>query len=143
MTFLLDVNVLYILHQPLHPDYRIVHRWFASKSSDAFATCSITQTGLARLLMQSIGGLDRFSYDDVRNVLEALAKHPRHVFWPDAPPYLDITGVLATRIQGHRQITDSYLVGLAIRNKATLATLDSGIRQLAGAEFGSHVELIQ
>jgi predicted nucleic acid-binding protein len=40
---------------------------------------------------------------------------------------------------GHRQITDAYLVALAIRNKGKLATLDRGIQQWVPA--GS-VELI-
>jgi len=143
MTFLLDVNVLFILHQPLHSDYRIVNRWFASKSGDSFATCATTQAGLIRLLIQDIGGLDRFSFDEACHALDTLTRHPRHVFWPDAPPYLTVAGSILKRIQGHRQIADSYLLGLAIRNNAILATLDSGIRQLAGGEFAGHIELIQ
>ena len=142
MILLPDVNVLFILHQPLHPDYRIVNRWFAGKSSDSFATCSITQAGMIRLLMQEIGHLDRFSFDEARIALKAFTKRPQHMFWSDAPPFLDASGSVARRIQGHRQITDAYLLGLAIRNNAKLATLDFGIRQLAGSEFASHVELI-
>lgn len=143
MTFLLDVNVLYILHQPLHADYELVHRWFSGRRSDPFATCAVTQTGMLRLLMQEIGGLDRFPLDDARRALKKLTEHPRHIFWPEAPPYIDTAGLPSKRIQGHRQIADAYLLGLAIRNKGTLATLDAGIRHLAGAEFSTHVELIQ
>lgn len=143
MTFLLDVNVLFILHQPLHSDYGIVSRWIAGNSGHSFATCSITQSKLMRLLMLEIGKLDRFSFDEAREALDVITRHPRHVFWSDIPPYLDTVGSLAERIQGHRQVTDSYLIGLAIRNNAKLATLDSGIRQLAGAEFAHRVELIQ
>jgi predicted nucleic acid-binding protein len=46
-------------------------------------------------------------------------------------------------MQGHRQITDAYLLGLAIHNKGKLATLDRGIRHLAGREFAANVELIE
>jgi uncharacterized protein len=45
-------------------------------------------------------------------------------------------------LQGHRQITDAYLLGLAIHNRGKLATLDRGILQLAGSDFAGHVELI-
>jgi predicted nucleic acid-binding protein len=34
-------------------------------------------------------------------------------------------------LTGHRQITDAYLVALAIHNKGKLATLDRGIQQWA------------
>jgi predicted nucleic acid-binding protein len=46
-------------------------------------------------------------------------------------------------MQGHRQTTDAYLLGLAIRNKGKLATLDRGIRHLAGNEFSANLELIE
>jgi predicted nucleic acid-binding protein len=46
-------------------------------------------------------------------------------------------------MQGYRQITDAYLLGLAIHNKGKLATLDRGIRHLAGREFAASVELIE
>ena len=143
MTFLLDVNVLYILHQPLHADYELVHRWFSGRRSDSFATCAMTQAGMLRLLMQEIGGLDCFSFDDARRALKRLTEHPRHIYWTDAPPYLDIADSLRRRVQGHRQIADAYLLGLALRNKGMLATLDAGTRHLAGAESSGYVELIQ
>ena len=98
---------------------------------------------MLRLLMQEIGGLDCFSFDDARRAIEKLTEHPRHVFWPDAPSYLDTAVSFSKRIQGHRQIADAYLLGLTIRNKGVLATIDAGIRHLAGAEFSAYVELIE
>ena len=46
-------------------------------------------------------------------------------------------------MQGHRQTTDAYLLGLAVFNKGKLATLDRGIVYLAGNEYSGHVELIE
>lgn len=142
MTFLLDVNVLFILHQPRHAAFRVVSRWFASKAAESFATCAITQTGVMRLLIQGVG-LDQFTFEEARMALGAFAKHPSHIFWPDAPPFLDVARPFAKRVQGYRQITDGYLIGLAVRNNAKLATLDLGIRQLAGMEFAGYLEIIQ
>jgi hypothetical protein len=45
-------------------------------------------------------------------------------------------------LQGHRQITDAYLLGLAAHNKAKLATMDKGIIHLAGKEFSEFVEYL-
>lgn len=143
MTFLLDVNILLTVHVPRHPNYAVVSGWFRRHASEQFATCPITQAGLARLLMQGLPGLVPYTGSEARIALQALGAHPRHVFWPDAQPYLDVADPLFKRIQGFRQITDAYLLGLAIRNNGRLATLDSGIRQLAGTEFAGHVELIQ
>ncbi len=45
--------------------------------------------------------------------------------------------------KGHRQITDAYLLGLAIHRGGKLVTLDRGIRQIAGDEFAGRVEIIE
>lgn len=142
MTFLLDVNVLFILHQPRHVDYERVSRWFARRSAIPFATCPITQAGMLRLLVQGIAGLTGFSIDEARAALNNLVEHPRHVYWPDAPAYLDATTGLVKRMQGHRQITDAYLLGLAKHYGGKLATLDKAIASLAGPESGDLVEFV-
>jgi predicted nucleic acid-binding protein len=40
---------------------------------------------------------------------------------------------MITPLTGHQQITDAYLIALAIHNRGKLATLDRGIAQLAPA----------
>jgi hypothetical protein len=143
MTFLLDVNLLFVLHQPLHPDFKPVFRWFLPGSGKPFATSPMTQSGMLRLLVQGVAGLDRFDMQEAREALQNLVNLPGHVFWPDTPAYLEATGQLFARIQGHRQTTDAYLLGLAIQNNGKLATLDRGISQLAGREFAANIEIIE
>jgi toxin-antitoxin system PIN domain toxin len=142
MTLLLDVNLLFVLHQPLHPDYRLVDRWFLRRADKHFATCPITQSGLMRLLLRGVAGLDPFKMLEARDALQHFVRQPGHVFWPDMPDYLDSTQSLFARMQGHRQTTDGYLLGLAIHNNGKLATLDRGILHLAGKEFAAHVEIL-
>jgi hypothetical protein len=142
MTFLLDVNLLFVLHQPLHPDYKHADRWFRSGAGKAFATCPITQSGMMRLLLRGIAGLDPFDMQEARKALQHFIEEPGHVFWPDTPGYLDSTEGFFARMQGHRQTTDAYLLGLAIHNRGKLATLDRGILHLAGREFATCVELV-
>ncbi len=143
MTFLLDVNVLLTFHDPLHPHYRPVSRWFAHRAVNNFATCPITQSGLIRLLTQGLPGLGPFERSEARDALNRIVQRPGHVFWPDTPSWLESTQPFFDRLQGHRPTTDAYLLGLAIHNKGKLATLDRGIRHLAGTEFAAHVELIE
>jgi toxin-antitoxin system PIN domain toxin len=143
MTFLLDLNLLLILHDPLHPHYKLVSRWFAHRPSRRFATCPITQSGFISLLTRGIAGLAPMEMAEARSALEHLIQQPGHVFWPDTPTWPDATKSLFARMQGHRQTTDAYLLGLAIHNHGKLATLDRGIRHLAGQEFAANVEIIE
>ena len=143
MTLLFDVNLLFVLHQPNHPNFTLVSRWFRSKEGKPFATCPITESGLVRLLIQSVAGLEPFASQEARDALKRVTQRPGHVFWPDTPSWLDSTAPLFDRLHGYRQTTDAYLLGLAIHNKGTLATLDRGIHHLAGTEFARSVELIK
>lgn len=143
MTFLLDVNLLYILHQPRHQDYRIVDRWFARARKLSFATCPFTQAGMLRMLMQKVPGSDVFQMAEAIEALRNFTGQSGHVFWPDEPQYLDAARHLFRRMHGHRQITDAYLLGLASHHGGKLATLDKGIASLAGAELTDSVELVK
>src|ERR1035441_3701379 len=143
MTLLLDVNLLFVLPQPLHPDFTLAKRWFANRPDRSFATCPITQSGMMRLLVKGVAGLAPYDMPEARDALLNFTQQPGHVNWPDDPSYLDATRSLFARMQGHRQITDAYLLGLAIHNQGKLATLDRGISHLAGREFAACVEVIE
>lgn len=53
-----------------------------------------------------------------------LQKIPGHAFWPDDITLLDSTRVDITRLVTTAQVTDSYLLALAIAHKGKLATFD-------------------
>jgi hypothetical protein len=142
MKTLLDVNLLFILHQPLHSDFLEVKRWFQDRISKNYATCPITQSGMMRLLVQGVPGFSLFTMEEASEALDRFMHQPGHTYWPDNPAYLGATQAILGRMQGYRQITDAYLLGLAIHNKGKLATLDRGIRHLAGREFAANIELI-
>jgi hypothetical protein len=143
MIFLLDVNLLFVLHQPLHPDFMRVKRWYENRENNNISTCPMTQSGMMRLLVQGVAGLDPYTMEEARESLNHILDLPGHVYWPDDSAYLDATRAIVARMHGHRQITDAYLLGLAIHYKGKLATLDRGILHLAGREFAGNVELIE
>jgi predicted nucleic acid-binding protein len=50
-----------------------------------------------------------------------------HHFWPDSVSLLDETLFRISAIIGHQNVTDAYLLGLAVRNHGRLATFDRSI----------------
>lgn len=121
MTTLLDGNVLIALavHEHVHHDAAIT--WLSSHN-DLVATCPITQGALIRMLVRR-----GVRPDQAVHQLGAIAAQPRHEFWADQVPFVDValTGVI-----GHRQVTDAYLAQLARSQTGQLATFDQGLAQL-------------
>ena len=75
----------------------------------------------------------------VRAVLERLreaTRNPHHEFWADDVSLLDPRTADRTRIHGPRQLTDLYLLALAVHHGGRLASFDSSIPLTAvrGAE---------
>ena len=64
--------------------------------------------------------------DRVREILAEMTGAPGHIFWPDSLSILDKTRFRLTGT-GPKQLTDIYLLGLAVANGARLATFDRNI----------------
>jgi predicted nucleic acid-binding protein len=58
-------------------------------------------------------------------MLREFCQVSRHEFWSDEVSFLDLLETDASMSPG--QITDAYLLGLAVHNSGKLATLDSRI----------------
>jgi uncharacterized protein len=48
----------------------------------------------------------------------------RHEFWADDVSLIDATRIHRTRIHGSRQLTDVYLLALAVRTEGRMVTLE-------------------
>lgn len=124
MIRLFDGNILVAMAIPEHPHHVRTHRWLAEIATDPFATCATTEGTLLRLHMQ-------FAADSSASAawgfLATLNEHPSHVFWPEGFSYTEVD---PSRLTGFRQITDAWLVELARRKGAKLATLDAALAVL-------------
>ena len=126
MRALLDVNVLIALLDSRHASHGRAREWFAAEAPRGWASCPITQNGCIRVMAHS-------SYPNsvpVRAVVERLAEATAgsfHAFWPDALTLLDPAIADASRIHGPRQITDLYLLALAVRNNGRFVSFDQAI----------------
>ena len=132
-AFLLDVNALLALMWPFQEHHSVVETWFLTTGRKHWATSPKTEAGCVRLLSNPSSTPGALRVSEALHVLATNLKQPGHVFWPDDVELLTSISPCSGRIQGYRQITDAYLLGLAIRHKAHLVTLDGGIATLAPA----------
>lgn len=123
-AFLLDVNVLIALVDPAHIAHDAAHRWFAATGAAAWATSPATENGLLRILGHPSYPGGPGSPAAVAPLLAALRAHPGHRFWPDGISLMDEGRVDPARLTAPGQITDSYLLALAVHHGGRLATFD-------------------
>lgn len=140
--FLLDVNVLLALVWPRQEHHSIVKAWFLAGGKRHWVTCPVTEAGCVRLLSNPSVTPGALKVTEALEVLEANLKLPDHVFWPDAIDLQSALSLCGGRLQGYRQVTDAYLLGLAIHHKAHLVTLDGGIASLAPVTARSSTRVV-
>lgn len=140
-VYLLDVNVLIALAWPSHVHHGPAHRWFAQARQAGWATCPTTQCGFVRISSNPSIIAEAVSPRHAVELLRRMASLSGHRFWPDDLPLADAPAFRGGHVQGHRQITDAYLLGLAARNDGRLATLDARLVTLAVGDQ-SRVELV-
>lgn len=124
-VYLLDVNLLIALSDPMHIHTDPAHRWFDESGKQAWATCPITENAFVRIISHP-----RYpnAVVDVRAAIEmlrALAGAPGHTFWSDDVSLASV--VARDALVTNAQLTDVYLLGLAIHHGGKLATLDQRI----------------
>ncbi len=124
-VFLLDINVLIALTDPMHVHHELAHRWFSETGQEAWATCPLTQNGFIRIASHPNFPNRPGDLPAVIFVLHQLCETPGHHFWPDDIGILDM--LQPDAIVTHAQITDIYLLGLAVHKNGKLATLDHRI----------------
>ncbi len=138
--YLLDTNVLLALAWPNHVHHPEALAWFREKGAGRFRTCPLTQTGFVRISSNPKFTTEAVSPSEALNLLHKICAIPGHQFWPDDLSLAEAPPALA-RLAGHRQVTDAYLLALAISHGGILATLDRGIAAVTG-KSAAEVEFI-
>ena len=126
MLSLLDVNVLIALLDENHVHHPDASTWFSDHVDEGWASCPITQNGCVRIVSHP-------RYPNVLEVADALSRlkaavaMPYHRFIPDDISLLDENVIDRRHLLGHRQLTDAYLLALAVAHDARLVTLDKSM----------------
>lgn len=126
MRALLDVNVLIALLDAGHVSHAAAREWFAAHASLGWASCPITQNGCVRIMAHGGYPNARPVAEIARRLREATAQ-PIHEFWSDALSVVDPALFDHTRMHGPKQLTDVYLLALAVSRGGRLVTFDRGI----------------
>jgi len=123
---LFDVNVLIALHDAQHVHHPLAADWLLANADQGWASCPLTQNGCVRIMSQP-------SYPspmvlvDALDMLDASCADASHSFWGDDISLLDATRLNRQRMHGFRQLTDIYLLALAVKHGGRFVTFDAKV----------------
>lgn len=140
MRALLDVNVLIALLDSDHVHHHVSTSWLASNLHDGWASCPLTQNGCIRILSQPAYPSPLPAADVAARLAEAAAD-PSHDFWADTVSLLEQGRIDWSRVLGARQVTDAYLLALAVEQGGRLVTFDRRID--VAAVRGAHARHLE
>lgn len=132
---LLDTNLLIALLWPAHEFHDAAQRWFRTNRGE-WATCPLTETGFVRIISNPAFSRDAVSPAEASEYLANNLASGKHRFLADSISFAEAVAPFASLITGHRQITDAYLLGLAMHHQARLTTFDRGMARLAQSHAG-------
>ena len=142
MRALFDVDALLAMFDPEHTFHLQVRAWWDANEEGGWATCPITQNGFARIMSQPHYTNPAATMDAIRLLAMGL-EQSGHEFWPDDISITDESLFDRSYILGSNQITDVYLLALAVKNGGRLVTFDRVVplRAVRGAEARNLVVL--
>jgi len=135
MRALLDINVLLALLDADHVDHARARDWLSREIRYGWASCALTQNGFVRVISQP-------KYPSPVSPFEAVQRLRRatntefHEFWPCSVSLLEGRRVNSSHLQGPRQVTDVYLLALAVEHGGRFVTFDGSIPLLAAPGSG-------
>lgn len=140
---LLDVNVLIALCDGRHEHHLTAAQWFVENAAGGWASCPLTQNGAIRIMSTP-------AYPGARPVSQVLAQvqgmcaSAHHHFWVDAVSLVQPGTLNPAHLLGHRQLTDAYLLALAVHHQGRFVTLDGAVplRAVQGAQASHLVSLL-
>jgi toxin-antitoxin system PIN domain toxin len=138
--YLLDVNVFLALVSENHIHHQLVTTWFNTPGL-RWAICPFTEAGFLRNATAPRSG--QITMSEATAVLARMAQRPGYHYLPIAAGWQTLCSPFFTRLYGTKQVTDAYLLGLALREGLVLVTMDKAIMHLAGKEYSKHVLLLE
>ena len=137
VSYLPDVNVLVALSDTEHVCYELASTWFQGIGDARFILCPITEAGFIRVA--SMPQLGNRELKDAIALAREMSRLPGYCFWPISESWLSLVEPFRSRLHGYKQVTDAYLLGMAIKGNAVLVTLDHHIEAVADVQFSRNL----
>lgn len=128
MRALLDINVMIALLDPDHAFHERAHTWWEDNHQDGWASCPLTENGTVRIMSST--GYSReiqFTPGELIARIRQFSTRTDHEFWEDSISLRNGAIFAEDFIHSSRQLTDLYLLALAVNHKGRLATFDEKI----------------
>ena len=142
--YLLDANALIALGWPAHEHHERMLAWFRTQARHGWATTPFTQAAFVRIVSQPAFSGSSIGPREAAELLSRTLSHRHHSFFPLDMQIAEVAALCTGGLMGHRQVTDAYLLALAVKRKCRLVTFYSGLGQLLATERErqAHVELM-
>lgn len=124
-----DVNVLIALFDKNNSKNAAAIDWLEREGRNSWATCPLTENGFVRVYTQTVLPNQSNGVYEAFFLLDRIKQKYRstHQFWSDNVSLSDSDIFIPSKIVGHKQITDVYLLGLCQKNGGTFVTFDTRI----------------
>ena len=126
MRALLDINVLIALHDRDHIHHERAALWLEDNIALGWASCPLTQNCVLRIMSQP-GYSSPQPLGVLVNMLQSATSTSYHQLWSDSVSMLDSSRFHHAHLHGPRQLTDVYLLALAVENGGRLVGFDQRI----------------
>ncbi len=127
------VNVLIALLDADHIHHHMATAWLSTNIHQGWASCPLTQNGCIRIMAQPGYPHALAPVQVARRLAEATGTE-YHAFWADDLSLLETGMVQWESVLGPRQVTDVYLLALAVHQGGRFVTFDRAIPRRAVTE---------
>jgi predicted nucleic acid-binding protein len=141
-TYLLDVNTLLAMLDPMHVQHESAHRWYARRKKPRFLLCSHVVNGVIRVASQPRYSNHLGTCSRVREVLHHFVKNVDVAFCKKDVNLLDDDILVSSEELTPSRVGDLYLLALAVANGGSFATFDARIPAHAVSGGPAALELI-
>lgn len=137
--YLLDVNVVIAILDQEHDLHLRARNWFEATGHVLWMTCPTTENGVVRILSGASYPELNWTPAMAMESLDSLRAVGDHEFAPDSISILDGEIVDRTRLLSSKQVTDTYLLAMAVQRGAILVTLDRRLSPIAVHNGADHI----
>lgn len=127
MAFLLDINVLIARVDPGHEHHERARCWLDGQRGAELVTCPLTENGFVRIYGHPSYPGGPGSPASALEELRVIRRMPCHRFVGDTLSIDDPMAFHSLDGIGPKQVTDLYLLALAVCHRMSFASFDSSI----------------